>query len=134
VSTTGDAATPTPGRWLRALALAHAALGTVVYRRELRAIAAEGVFDTVPYRSDRAAALWFVGSAFPGWLVGRFVDTSIAAGDYRSAQLAGVLGTLAGAGGAVLMPRSLSLLQVPICARIVLVARRLAAAETKTGG
>lgn len=122
---------PSPGRWLRALTLAHAALGAAVYRHELRAIAAEGLFGTVPYRSDRAAALRFIGSAFPGWLVGRFVDTAIETGDYRSAQLAGVLGTLAGVGGAVLMPHSLSLLQVAICARIVLVSRGLAAEETK---
>ena len=109
----------TPGGWLRALTIAHAGLGVVIYRRELREIASERVLDTVPYRSERAAALWFIGSAFPGWLVGYFVDKAIDAGDYRSARLAGGLGLGAGLGGAALMPRSLMWAQAIVCARIV---------------
>jgi hypothetical protein len=30
----------------------------------------------VPYRSTHAAALWFIGTAMPGWLVGRLVDVA----------------------------------------------------------
>lgn len=108
-----------PGKWLRVLTIVHAGLGVLVYRRELREIAADGFFGAVPYRSERAAALWFIGSAFPGWLVGHFVDLASAAGDRRSVRLAGLLGTGAGLGGAVLMPRSLMLVQAVVCARIV---------------
>lgn len=60
------ASAESPGRWLRALTLAHVGVGIAVYRRELRGIAADGFFGAVPYRSERAAALWFIGSAFPG--------------------------------------------------------------------
>jgi hypothetical protein len=113
------AAETSPGRWLRTLTLAHAGLGAVVYRRELRGIAADGFFGAVPYRSERAAALWFIGSAFPGWLVGHFVDVAAAAGDRRSVRLAGLLGTGAGLGGAILMPTSRMWAQTVVCAHIV---------------
>jgi hypothetical protein len=109
---------PRPGRWLQALCIAHGAIGAVVYRNEIREMATEG-FGSVPYRSERAAALWFVGSAFPGWLVGHFADRSLANGDDRSALLAGGMGTIAGAGSAYLMPRSLGAAQVVICANII---------------
>lgn len=112
-----------PGRWLRMLTVAHAGLGIGIYRRELRDMAARGLFDSVPYRSEHAAALWFIGSAFPGWLVGHFVDVAARAGDRRSVRLAGLLGLGAGAGGAILMPRSLMWAQIVICARIVREAR-----------
>ena len=122
-----------PGRWLRALTISHAGLGVLVYRRELREIAADGFFDAVPYRSERAAALWFIGSAFPGWLVGHFVDVAAEAGDRRSIRLAGLLGLGAGMGGAVLMPRSLMWAQAIVCARIVRESRLITNRNTGAG-
>jgi hypothetical protein len=113
------AAHRSPGRWLRLLTIAHAGIGAVVYRRELRAIAADGVVGAVPYRSERAAALWFIGSAFPGWLVGHLVDVAAEAGDRQSVRMAGLLGLGAGLGGAVMMPRSPLWVQALVCADIV---------------
>jgi hypothetical protein len=122
-----------PGRPLQLLTIAHAVLGVVVYRRELREIAADGFLGAVPYRSSRAAALWFIGSAFPGWLVGRLVDVGTEAGDHRTVQLAGALGAAAGLGGAILMPRSPMWVQAIVCARIVQGSRR-AAGESEALG
>jgi hypothetical protein len=120
-----------PGRWLRSLALAHAGIGIAVYRRDLRGIAADGFFGAVPYRSERAAALWFIGSAFPGWLVGHLVDVAATAGDRRSVQLAGLLGLSAGVGGGILMPKSALWMQAVVCARIVRDSRFVAETNTK---
>jgi hypothetical protein len=118
-----------PGRWLRALTLAHAGIGIAVYRRELRGIAADGFFGAVPYRSGQAAALWFIGSAFPGWLVGHLVDVAATAGDRRSVRLAGLLGLGAGLGGGILMPKSPLWVQAIVCARIVRDSRLVADGE-----
>lgn len=125
------ASAESPGRWLRALTLAHAGVGIVVYRRELRGIAADGFFGAVPYRSERAAALWFIGSAFPGWLVGHLVDIAATAGDRRSVRLAGLLGLSAGLGGGILMPRSPLWLQAIVCACIVRDSRLVAEPDTE---
>jgi hypothetical protein len=111
---------------LRALTLAHAGIGIAVYRRELRGIAADGFLGAVPYRSERAAALWFIGSAFPGWLVGHLVDVAATAGDRRSVQLAGLLGLIAGLGGGILMPKSPLWAQAIVCAHIVHDSRQVA--------
>jgi hypothetical protein len=108
-----------PGRWLRRLSVAHAVLGVLIYRRELGDIGSRGFVGAVPYRSERAAALWFVGSALPGWLVGRLVDVAAEAGDADAVREAGVLGLAAGLGGAVLMPVSPFLIQVAVCSEIV---------------
>lgn len=123
-----------PGRWLRALTVAHAGLGLVVYRHELRGIASDRVIGAVPYRSERAAALWFIGSAFPGWLVGHLVDVAADAGDRRSVRLAGMLGLGAGLGGAAMMPKSPMWAQVLVCADIVRQAQRIAEPAAATDG
>lgn len=120
-----------PGRWLRALTLAHAGVGIAVYRRELRGIAADGFIGAVPYRSERAAALWFIGSALPGWLVGHLVDIAATAGDWRSVRLAGLLGLSAGLGGGILMPKSPLWVQAIVCARIVRDSRLVAEPDTE---
>jgi hypothetical protein len=108
-----------PGRWLQLFSLGHAALGVVVYRRELLDIASGGFIDTVPYRSRRAAALWFIGAALPGWLVGHLADVAADAGDMEAVRLAGLTGLAGGIGGALLMPTSPLWLQAVVCARMV---------------
>lgn len=123
-----------PGRWLRMLTVAHAGLGIAVYRHELKGIASDRVFGAVPYRSERAAALWFIGSAFPGWLVGHLVDVAAAAGDRRSVRLAGLLGLGAGLGGAAMMPRSPMWAQIVVCADIVRRSRHIADPATDADG
>jgi hypothetical protein len=111
--------TGSPGRWLRLLNVSHAAIGVVVYRRELRAIAADGIAGSVPSRGERAAALWFIGSAVPGWLVGHLVDVAAQAGDQRAVRLAGALGLAGGVCRAILTPNAAALLQIAVCARLV---------------
>jgi hypothetical protein len=113
------------GAALRRLTVAHAIVGLVVYRRELRGIVREGLVGTVPYRSERAAALWFIGSTLPGWLVGRLVDAAAAAGDRREVQLAGSVGLVAALVGAVAMPVSTFWLQAAVCVRMLRGASRL---------
>jgi hypothetical protein len=104
---------------LRVLSLTHGVVGVFVYRREVREIASRGFVGAVPYRSERAAALWFLGAALPGWLLGRLVDVAADAGDRDAVRLVGLLGLAAGFGGAVLMPRSSLWLQPVVCARLI---------------
>jgi uncharacterized protein DUF6463 len=123
---------PMPGRWLRLLSVSHATVGAVVYRRELWDIASRGFVGAAPYRSKRAAALWFIGSAMPGWLVGRLVDVAADAGDEEAVRMVGVLGLAAGVGAAVVMPTSTSWLQMIVCARLIHDSRLLAQREIAT--
>ena len=108
-----------PGRWLRLLNVGHAAIGVVVYRRELREIAADGIVGSIPSRGERAAALWFIGSAVPGWLVGHLVDVAMEAGDQKAVRLAGALGLVCAVGRVILTPNAVALLQIAVCARLV---------------
>lgn len=119
-----------PGRWLRRLTVGHAALGLLVYRRELREIGARGVVGAVPYRSRHAAALWFVGAALPGWLVGRLVDVAAEAGDADAVGRAAMLGLAGGLGGAVLMPVSPLWIQALVCGQMLRESRRLGRADS----
>lgn len=108
-----------PGRWLRILNLSHAAIGIVVYRREIREILADGILGSVPSRSERAAAVWFIGSAAPGWLVGHLVDVAAQAGDRQAVRVAGALGLAGGVGRAILTPNAGAALQIVVCARLL---------------
>ncbi len=101
------------------LNVCHAAIGVVVYRRELRGIAADGIAGSVPSRGERAAAMWFIGSAAPGWLVGHLVDVAADAGDEKAVRLAGALGLAGGVGRAILTPNAAALLQIAVCARLL---------------
>lgn len=116
-----------PGRWLRWLNVSHAVIGIVAYRREFLGMASDGVAGSVSYRGERAGALWFVGSALPGWMVGRLVDVAAQAGDREAVRLAGLLGLAGGVGRAVVMPTVGAWLQVVVCARLVLDARLIEA-------
>ncbi len=77
---------------------------------------------TVRHRSPRAAALWFIGAAIPGWLVDRLADVAAAGEDRETVRRIGATGLCAAVAGAVLMPRSIFWLQALICARIIAVA------------
>jgi Family of unknown function (DUF6463) len=118
-------ASHSPGRWLRRFTVGHAALGILVYRRELREIGSRGVVGAVPYRSEHAAALWFIGSALPGWLVGRLADVAAEAGDSDAVRMAGALGLAGALGGAVLMPVSPFWIQAVGCGQMLRESRRL---------
>jgi hypothetical protein len=65
----------------------------VIYRRELRSVASRRFVATVAHRSEHAAAVWFIGAALPGWLVGRLVDVATQAGDADVLRLAGAAPT-----------------------------------------
>lgn len=106
------------------LNVCHAAIGVVVYRRELREIAADGIAGSVPSRGGRAGAMWFIGSALPGWLVGYLVDVAAEAGDRDAVRLAGALGLAGGFGRAIVTPNVAALLQIVVCARLLNDSRR----------
>jgi uncharacterized protein DUF6463 len=108
-----------PGRWLRRLTAVHAAIGLLMYRREVREIVRRRFVSSVPYRSEHAAALWFIGSAIPGWTIAHLVDEAAEAGNQKAVKTAGVLGLTAAVGGAIMMPASTFWLQAIACARML---------------
>jgi hypothetical protein len=114
---------------LRRYSVGQVILGSLVYRRELGEIASRGVLGSVPYRSREAAAMWFIGAALPGWLLGYLTDVAAEAGDVEAVRLVGLMGIAGGIGGAALTPVSPMWLQVAICARIVADSRHIAAVE-----
>lgn len=92
---------PGEGTLLRALAVGHALVGAVLYRRELGAIGRAGVLGAVPYRGGRATAFWFILPSPLVWIIGGLVSGAEAAGDRRGLRRAHRV-SLASAGVAVL--------------------------------
>ncbi len=85
---------PGTGHLLQLIAGAHAAVGSALYRKELREIGRKGVLGAVPYRGPRATAFWFLFPSPLLWMLGRLVGRAEAAGDaevLRSVSRFGVL-------------------------------------------
>lgn len=97
---------PRPGRLLRWLALAHAAVGVAFYRAELRSIARGGVLSAVPYRGSKATAFWFLVPSSPVWIAGRLVEAAEEAGDREALRTAHRVGAVSALAAIVCMPVS----------------------------
>jgi hypothetical protein len=72
---------PGTGRLLRWLAIAHAAVGTAFYRRELGSIARDGIVAAVPYRGPKATAFWFLVPSPLLWIAARLLSDAEESGD-----------------------------------------------------
>jgi hypothetical protein len=72
---------PGTGRLLRWLSLAHAVVGAAFYRRELAAIARDGVVAAVPYRGPKATAFWFLIPSPLLWMAARLIGEAEESGD-----------------------------------------------------
>jgi len=94
------------GALLRAIALAHAAVGAIVYRPELCDIAEDGVLGAVPYRGARATAFWFLVPSPLLWVLGGLLTRAERAGEVRYVRSANRLGALTALAGAMLLPLS----------------------------
>ena len=85
------------GRLLSAMGVAHGLVGAVLYRRELRSIADDGVIGAVPYRGPEAAAFWFLTASPLMWIYGRLVSAAERRGDsaaLRQAHRAGLASSI----------------------------------------
>ncbi len=94
------------GRALEWLAIAHAAVGGVLYRRELRAIVRDGVLAAVPYRGAKATAFWFLMPSPPVWMAGRLLRAAEAAGDARAMRAAHRVGAASALAAIACVPLS----------------------------
>lgn len=86
--------------------MAHAAVGTVVYRDVLADLARHRLVGTVPERGDRATAFWFLAAAPSLWLGGRLLRSAEEHGDTSAQRAAGAVVTTVGAVGSAAMPVS----------------------------
>jgi len=91
---------------LRILALAHAAVGIAVYRRELRAIARDGTFASVPYRGPKATAFWFFMPSPLIWVIGGLVAKAEEANDWSAVRDAHRFSLFSALAATVLLPVS----------------------------
>ncbi len=72
---------PSNGRLLQALAVGHAVVGAVIYRRELTEIRRAGILASVPYKGPRATVFWFLFPSPLLWTLGRGLHEAEQAGD-----------------------------------------------------
>ena len=115
------------GRWIVAVGVLHSALGVVVFRSTLGAMAAEGLWDSMGQDRGRQLGVWFLTGGFALLLTGTLVDALEREG--RDVPRVFAWGLLAVAmGGIVVSPRSgfLSLLPPAIGAVMRTRARRRA--------
>lgn len=97
---------PTTGRCLQLLALGHAAVGAVAYRRELRQIGRRGLLGSVGFRGDRSSAFWFLMPSPLLWGLGRLMHRAELAGDADAVRAASRTGLATAIVGAACMPVS----------------------------
>jgi hypothetical protein len=91
---------------LQLIAFGHTAVGTVLYRDELRSIARDRFVGAVPYRGPKATAFWFLMPAPFLWTVGYLVGAAERAHDKGALRTAGRVGLASAAIGVVCMPIS----------------------------
>lgn len=97
---------PGNGLLLRLLALAHVAVGAVLYRRELRSIARDGIAGGVPYRGPKATAFWFLVPSAAIWQAGSLMSRAEESGDAAAVRNASGIGLVSAAIAIVCMPVS----------------------------
>jgi len=94
------------GTLLRLLGLAHAIVGIALYRREIRAIGAEGVLAGIPYRGPKATPFWFLMQTPMIWIVAGLVGKAEEAKDWRSLRTAHRVSAASALVAIVLLPVS----------------------------
>lgn len=99
-------ALPGEGALLRGLAVLHALVGIIIYRRELGSIGRDGVVAGVPYRGPKPTAFWFLVASPLVWVIGRLVTDAETAGDGAAVRRAHRLSLASAAVAIVLMPIS----------------------------
>jgi hypothetical protein len=116
---------PGNGRLLSLLALVHAMVGAIFYRRELRAIARDGIVGEVPYRGPKATAFWFLVPSATIWQTGSLMSRAEESGDAEALRNAGLIGLVSAAIAIVCMPVSGFWGWLAISARGLLQAREM---------
>jgi Family of unknown function (DUF6463) len=97
---------PGEGTLLRELAVLHAFVGIVLYRRELGSISRDGVVAGVPYRGPKSTVFWFLVASPLVWVIGRLVTDAETIGDWTAVRRAHQLSLASAAVAIVLMPIS----------------------------
>lgn len=88
------------------MALAHTAVGAVLFRDELQAIGRDGVAGAVPYRGPQATAFWFLVPSPLLWILGRLLSAAEQAGDQEALRSASRLGLASALLAALCLPIS----------------------------
>jgi hypothetical protein len=94
------------GALLRLLAVAHALVGVVFYRAELRSIRRDGVVAGVPYRGDKSVVFWFLIPSPLVWVIGRLISRAEASADWDAVRAAHRVSLVSAAIAIVCMPVS----------------------------
>ena len=109
---------PSSGFVLQCIAVAHAVVGMVTFRRTLASMARAGVLNAVGNDTgERAAAFWFMAAAPLLWSTGRLLQFAEGNGDDESSRNAAVAVTAVAVAGILMMPRSPFWLVAAVAAR-----------------
>lgn len=101
-----QASLPGNGLLLRLLALAHVAVGAVLYRKDLRSIARDGIAGGVPFHGPKATAFWFLVPSAAVWQAGSLLSRAEESGDAEAVRNASGIGLVSAAAAIVCMPLS----------------------------
>lgn len=126
-------ALPREGALLRGLAVLHALVGVVLYRRKLDSIRRDGIVAGVPYRGPKATVFWFLVASPLIWAIGQLITDAEAAGDWAALRRAHRLSFASAAVAIVLMPISGFWGWLVISARGVRRARAMSESTTECG-
>jgi hypothetical protein len=97
---------PANGDLLGALALAHAVVGTLFYRRELVRMGRGGVLGAGSFRGPDAPAFWFFVNSPLLLIVARLTRRAERSGDAAALREAGALSLAAATLGVICLPVS----------------------------
>lgn len=118
---------PGNGRLLQLIGAGHTLVGTVVYRKELRAIGRDRVVAAIPYKGPKATAFWFMVPSTLIWIIGGLVNRAEHAGDAKALREAHGLGLASAILAAACLPVSGFWAWIAISLRGLYAARRLRA-------
>lgn len=95
-----------PANAVKVLGIAHVIVGVTKYRRQLRGMLSDGLFNSVREDSQRATALWFLMVAPPLWLSGHLLRRAEADADLQAQRVAGSILIATGLLGCAVLPKS----------------------------
>lgn len=125
---------PGTGRLFQLLAVGHALVGAIVYRKEWRQIQRDGLLGAVPYRGSKATAFWFLTPAPVLWMLAGLVRRAERTGDAEALRATSRTSALSALVATAMVPVSGFWVWLAISLRGLRDARRMGRAGARNTG